>query len=290
MSMRQLKITKSITTRDSPSLEKYLQEIDKIALLSTEEEVSLSRLIQKGDQAAMDRLVKANLRFVVSVAKRYQGQGLPLSDLINEGNFGLITAASRFDDTRGFKFISFAVWWIRQNILQALAEQSRMIRIPLNKVQLNGRIYKAQSQMEQVLERTPSTEEIAENLNLELDEVEQSLGHSNRHISLDIPTSDDDDSTLLDKIANPNDGIDAGNQHKESLKTEIARTFSILTERQKQTLCYFFGIGIEQPMSLEGIGVKFDITTERVRQIKDKAIAKLRTTQNLGLLRTYLGQ
>jgi len=290
MSMRQLKITKSITTRESQSVEKYLQEIDRIPLLSPEEEVYLSRLIKKGDKAAMDRLTKANLRFVVSVAKQYQGQGFPLSDLINEGNIGLITAARRFDETRGFKFISFAVWWIRQNILQALADQSRMIRLPLNKVMLSRHVHKAHTQMEQKLERDPSSEELAEALNMELDEVEQSLGHSNRHVSLDNPLSEGEENTLLNTLVNPDGESAEGDlHHGDSLKKEIARTFRILTDKQKQTLCYFFGIGTEQPMSLEAIGSKLDLTTERVRQIRDKALSKLRTTQNINLLRGFLG-
>jgi RNA polymerase primary sigma factor len=289
MGMRQLKISNSITNREEPSLEKYLQEIGKVEMISPDEEVRLAILIKKGDKAALDRLTKANLRFVVSVAKQYQGQGLSLPDLINEGNLGLIKAAQRFDDTRGFKFISFAVWWIRQNILQALAEHSRMIRLPLNKVSLKNRIHHAQSRLEQELERSPSAEELAESLQLDVEEVNLSLSQSTP-VSLHTPFSSDDDGTLMDTIENTNAEPTEGElYHKDSLKTEIARTLQILTERQKETICYFFGIGIDRPMSLEDISIKFDLTPERVRQIKDKALTKLRTAQSFNLLRGYLG-
>ncbi len=290
MSMRQLKITKSITNRESQSLEKYLQEIGKVELISPEEEVKLARLIKQGDQRSLDRLTKANLRFVVSVAKQYQNQGLSLPDLINEGNLGLIKAAQRFDETRGFKFISYAVWWIRQSILQALAEQARIVRLPLNKVGLTNRIQKAYSQLEQEYEREPSAEELAEILNLDLDEVSATLGISARHVSVDTPLADGEDNTLLDVLENPNaEKTDNELDHKESLKVEIDRSLKTLTDRQKEVICYFFGIGVDHPMSLEDIGEKFNLTRERVRQIKDKAITKLRTATRCKLLRTYLG-
>lgn len=290
MSMRQLKITKSITNRESQSLEKYLQEIGKVELISPEEEVRLARKIKLGDQAALDKLTKSNLRFVVSVAKQYQNQGLSLPDLINEGNLGLIKAAQRFDETRGFKFISYAVWWIRQSILQALAEQSRIVRLPLNKVGLTNKIQKAFSQLEQEFEREPSPEELAELLELETEEVSATLGIAARHVSMDTPLSEGEDNTLVDVLANPNaEMANANIEHKESLKQEIERSMRMLTERQKEVICYFFGIGVDHPMSLEDIGEKFNLTRERVRQIKDKAITKLRTNSRSRELRGYLG-
>jgi len=288
--MRQLKITKSITNRESQSLEKYLQEIGKVDLITPEEEVKLARLIKQGDQKALDRLTKANLRFVVSVAKQYQNQVLSLPDLINEGNLGLIKAAQRFDETRGFKFISYAVWWIRQSILQALAEQSRIVRLPLNKVGLTNRIQKAYSQLEQEFEREPSAEELATMLEIDIEEVSATLGISARHVSVDTPLAEGEDNTLLDVLENPN-AVKTDNEldHTESLKVEIERSLKTLTERQKEVICYFFGIGVDHPMSLEDIGEKFSLTRERVRQIKDKAITKLRTVNRCKLLRTYLG-
>ncbi len=290
MSMRQLKITKSITNRESQSLEKYLQEIGKVELISPEEEVRLATLIKQGDQKALDRLTKANLRFVVSVAKQYQNQGLSLPDLINEGNLGLIKSAQRFDETKGFKFISYAVWWIRQSILQALAEQARIVRLPLNKVGLSTRIQKAYSQLEQEFEREPSTEELAEVLNLELEEVASSLGINARHVSMDTPLSEGEEGTLLDVLENQNaDKTDMELEHTQSLRIEIDRSLQTLTERQKEVICYFFGIGVDHPLSLEDIGDKFSLTRERVRQIKDKAITKLRTTQRCDALRPFLG-
>jgi RNA polymerase primary sigma factor len=287
--MRQLKISNSITVRESPSLEKYLQEIGKVDLITAEEEVRLAALIKKGDKVALNRLVKANLRFVVSVAKQYQGKGLSLSDLINEGNMGLIKAAERFDDSRGFKFISFAVWWIRQSILQAIAIHARMVRLPLNKVVLKNRIQKAHATLEQELGRAPSTEEVAEFLDLDPDEVSSSVTMDDRHVSLDVPFSEDEEGSLIDTIINPNaDRTDGQLQHTESLRLEIGRSLRTLTERQKETICYFFGIGIDRPMSLEDIGQKFSLTPERVRQIKDKALTKLRTQKTFNLLRSYL--
>jgi RNA polymerase primary sigma factor len=288
--MRQLKITKSITNRESQSLEKYLQEIGKVELISPEEEVKLAGLIKQGNQAALDKLTKANLRFVVSVAKQYQNQGLSLPDLINEGNLGLIKAAQRFDETRGFKFISYAVWWIRQSILQALAEQSRIVRLPLNKVGLTNKIQKAFSQLEQEFEREPSPEELADLLELETDEVSATLGIAARHVSMDTPLSEGEDNTLVDVLENPNaERAETNIEHKESLKQEIERSMKMLTERQKEVICFFFGIGVDHPMSLEDIGEKFNLTRERVRQIKDKAITKLRTNSRSKALRGYLG-
>jgi RNA polymerase primary sigma factor len=290
MSMRQLKITKSITNRESQSLEKYLQEIGKVELISPEEEVKLAIRIKQGDQKALDKLTKANLRFVVSVAKQYQNQGLSLPDLINEGNLGLIKAAQRFDETRGFKFISYAVWWIRQSILQALAEQSRIVRLPLNKVGLTNRIQKAYSQLEQEFEREPSAEELAEILELDIEEVSSTLGIAARHVSMDTPLSEGEDNTLIDVLINPNAELANSNiEHKESLKQEIDRSLKTLTERQKEVICFFFGIGVDHPMSLEDIGEKFNLTRERVRQIKDKAITKLRSNSRSKMLRSYLG-
>jgi RNA polymerase primary sigma factor len=290
MSMRQLKITKSITNRESQSLEKYLQEIGKVELITPEEEVKLAIRIKQGDQKALDKLTKANLRFVVSVAKQYQNQGLTLPDLINEGNLGLIKAAQRFDETRGFKFISYAVWWIRQSILQALAEQSRIVRLPLNKVGLTNRIQKAYSQLEQQFEREPSPEELAEVLELDVEEVSSTLGIGGRHISVDTPLSEGEDNTLIDVMENPNaDRAETNIEHTESLKLDIDRSLKTLTERQKEVICFFFGIGVDHPMSLEDIGDRFSLTRERVRQIKDKAITKLRSNSGAKSLRNYLG-
>ncbi|MEZ5047509.1 MAG: RNA polymerase sigma factor RpoD/SigA [Chitinophagaceae bacterium] len=288
--MRQLKITKSITNRESQSLEKYLQEIGKVGLITAEEEVNLAIRIKQGDQIALDKLTKANLRFVVSVAKQYQNQGLSLSDLINEGNLGLIKAAQRFDETRGFKFISYAVWWIRQSILQALAEQSRIVRLPLNKVGLTNRINKAYSQLEQEYQREPSAEELSILLDINSEEIESTLGVAARHVSMDAPFSDGEESTLLDVLLNPNaERTDNEIEHHESLRDEIDRSLNTLTEKQKNVLTMFFGIGIDHPMSLEDIGEQFGLTRERVRQIKDKAILKLRTTSRCKQLKNYLG-
>ncbi|WP_208728442.1 sigma-70 family RNA polymerase sigma factor [Chitinophaga alhagiae] len=290
MSMRQLKITKSITNRESQSLEKYLQEIGKVDLITPEEEVNLAIRIKQGDQRALEKLTKANLRFVVSVAKQYQNQGLSLSDLINEGNLGLIKAAQRFDETRGFKFISYAVWWIRQSILQALAEQSRIVRLPLNKVGLSNKISKAYSLLEQEFEREPSPDELATILEINTEEVEATLGVAARHVSMDAPFIDGEDNSLLDVLENPNAvSADEELDHHDSLRREIERSLSTLTDRQKDVIMLYFGIGVEHPMSLEDIGEKFGLTRERVRQIKDKAITKLRTTSRSKLLRNYLG-
>lgn len=290
MSMRQLKISKSITNRESESLEKYLQEIGKVELISPEEEVKLALRIKQGDQAALDKLTKANLRFVVSVAKQYQNQGLTLPDLINEGNLGLIKAAQRFDETRGFKFISYGVWWIRQSIMQALAEQSRIVRLPLNKVGLTNRISRAFTQLEQEYERTPTVEELAFYLDIDSDEIAATLNVAARHVSMDSPLSDGEESTLIDVLVNGNaDSADKQIMFNDSLKKEIERSLTVLTERQKEVICYFYGIGIDQPMSLEDIGMRFCLTRERVRQIKDKALTKLRSASRSHLLKEYMG-
>jgi RNA polymerase primary sigma factor len=288
--MRQLKITKSITNRESQSLEKYLQEIGKVDLLTPEKEVDLAKKIKQGDQIALETLTKANLRFVVSVAKQYQNQGLSLSDLINEGNLGLIKAAQRFDETRGFKFISYAVWWIRQSILQALAEQSRIVRLPLNKVGSLNKINRAFSQLEQEFEREPSSEELATILEISADEVETTLGVAARHVSMDAPFVDGEDNSLLDVLENPNTpGTDSGLEYLDSLRREIDRSLGTLTDRQADVIKLYFGIGVEHPLSLEDIGDRFGLTRERVRQIKDKAINKLRSASRSKLLKHYLG-
>ncbi len=288
--MRQLKITKSITNRESQSLEKYLQEIGKVDLLTPEEEVELAKKIKLGDQVALEKLTKANLRFVVSVAKQYQNQGLSLSDLINEGNLGLIKAAQRFDETRGFKFISYAVWWIRQSILQALAEQSRIVRLPLNKVGSLNKINKAFSELEQEYEREPSAEELADILEIPTEEVETTLGVAARHVSMDAPFVEGEDNSLLDLLENnTSPRTDEGLEYFDSLRKEIERSLSTLTDRQADVIKLFFGIGIDHPMSLEDIGDRFGLTRERVRQIKDKAISKLRSASKSKLLKHYLG-
>ena len=290
MSMRQLKISKSITNRESESLEKYLQEIGKVELITPEEEVRLAILIKQGDQKALDKLTKANLRFVVSVAKQYQNQGLTLPDLINEGNLGLIKAAQRFDETRGFKFISYGVWWIRQSIMQALAEQSRIVRLPLNKVGLTNRISRAYSHLEQEYERTPTNEELATYLDVDTEEVFATMSVAARHVSMDSPLSDGEESTLIDVLVNSNaDSADKQIMFKDSLQQEIHRSLSVLTPRQREVICYFYGIEVDQPISLEDIGQKYNLTRERVRQIKDKALTKLRTVSRCNLLKEYMG-
>ncbi|MFY9154486.1 MAG: RNA polymerase sigma factor RpoD/SigA [Prolixibacteraceae bacterium] len=286
--MRQLKITKSITNRESASLDKYLQEIGKEELITVEEEVELAQRIKKGDQAALEKLTRANLRFVVSVAKQYQNQGLSLPDLINEGNLGLIKAAEKFDETRGFKFISYAVWWIRQSILQALAEQSRIVRLPLNQVGSLNKINKAFSKFEQEHERKPSPEELADSLELPADKVADTLRVSGRHISVDAPFVEGEDNSLLDVLIN-NDSPNADRAlMMESLAKEIERALATLTERESDIIRMFFGIGCQE-MTLEEIGERFGLTRERVRQIKEKAIRRLRHTSRSKLLKTYLG-
>ena len=286
--MRQLKITKSITNRESASLDKYLQEIGKEDLITVEEEVELAQRIRKGDQEALEKLTKANLRFVVSVAKQYQNQGLSLPDLINEGNLGLIKAAEKFDDTRGFKFISYAVWWIRQSILQALAEQSRIVRLPLNQVGSLNKINKAFARFEQEHERVPSPEELAQELELPREKVTDTLRVAGRHISVDAPFADGEDNSLLDVLVNPDSPNADRGLINESLATEVERALETLTERERDIIRYFFGIGCSE-MTLEEIGEKFDLTRERVRQIKEKAIRRLRHSSRSKLLKSYLG-
>ena len=289
--MRQLKITKSITNRESQSLEKYLQEIGKVDLLTPEEEVDLAKTIKEGDQASLEKLTKANLRFVVSVAKQYQNQGLSLSDLINEGNLGLIKAAQRFDETRGFKFISYAVWWIRQSILQALAEQARIVRLPLNKIGTINRINRAFSELEQKYERPPTAEELAEFLECSVNDIRQSLVNSGRHISMDaqLVEGDESSSSLYDILPNdslptPEDGLAI-----ESLRKDIERSLSTLTSREGDVVRMYYGLNGKAPLTLEEIGERFDLTRERVRQIKEKAIRRLRHTSRSKMLKTYLG-
>lgn len=288
--MRQLKITKSITNRESQSVEKYLQEIGKVDLITAEEEVELAKRIKKGDQRALERLVNANLRFVVSVAKQYQNQGLTLNDLINEGNVGLVKAAQKFDETRGFKFISYAVWWIRQSIMQALAEQSRLVRLPLNKVGSLSKIRKALITLEQEYDREPSAEELANYLDIDVREVETTLKLSSRHTSLDAPLIDGESNSLSDVLQNDNaEMADSYMDYVDSLRKETERSLNSLTPRQRDVVKLYFGIGVEHPMSLEDIGDHLNITRERVRQIKDKAINKLRSTSRSKMLKSYLG-
>ncbi len=286
--MRQLKITKSITNRESASLDKYLQEIGKEDLITVEEEVELAQRIRKGDQRALEKLTRANLRFVVSVAKQYQNQGLSLPDLINEGNLGLIKAAEKFDETRGFKFISYAVWWIRQSILQALAEQSRIVRLPLNQVGSLNKINKAYSRFEQENERRPSPEELADSLDLPAEKVADTLRVSGRHISVDAPFVEGEDNSLLDVLVNDDSPVADRTLISESLSTEVERALSTLTERERDIIKLFFGINCQE-MTLEEIGEKFGLTRERVRQIKEKAIRRLRHSSRSKLLKTYLG-
>jgi RNA polymerase primary sigma factor len=287
--MRQLKITKQVTNRETASLDKYLQEIGKVDLISADEEVELAQKIKAGDEIALEKLTKANLRFVVSVAKQYQNQGLSLPDLINEGNLGLIKAAKRFDETRGFKFISYAVWWIRQSILQALAEQSRIVRLPLNKIGSINKINKTYASLEQRYEREPSADEIANVLEISANDVRESQRNSGRHISMDAPLVDGEDSNLYDVIMsgespNPDDSL-----INDSLRTEIERSLTTLTEREADVIRLYFGLGSKHAMTLEEIGEKFDLTRERVRQIKEKGIRRLKHTSRSKILKTYLG-
>lgn len=288
--MRQLKITKSITNRESQSLDKYLQDIGKEDLITAEEEVELARRIKAGDQRALEKLTRANLRFVVSVAKQYQNQGLTLPDLINEGNLGLIKAAQKFDETRGFKFISYAVWWIRQSILQALAEQARIVRLPLNQVGSLNKINKAFSRLEQEYERAPSAEELAEALEVSEDKIKDSLKVSGRHVSMDAPlSSSEDGGTLIDVMPNMDTPRADHALMAESLQKEIERSLSTLTDKEREIVRLFFGIGMNHGLTLEEIGSKFNLTRERVRQIKEKAIRRLRHTSRNKLLKSYLG-
>jgi RNA polymerase primary sigma factor len=287
--MRQLKITKSITNRESRSLDKYLQEIGKEELITAEEEVDLARKIKQGDQYALEKLTKANLRFVVSVAKQYQNQGLSLPDLINEGNLGLIKAAQRFDETRGFKFISYAVWWIRQSILQAIAEHSRIVRLPLNQVGSLNKLNKAFSKLEQEFEREPTEEELAALMDLPEDKIKDSIMIAGRHVSMDAPLVQGEDSSLYDVMVNTDSPKADFDLMKESLQTEIERTLDTLSEREKEIIKLYFGIGMNHGLTIDEIGEKFDLTRERVRQIKEKALKRLRQSTRSKLLRYYLG-
>ncbi len=289
MTMRQLKISKQVTNRDNVSLDVYLHEIGKLDLLSIDEEVELARRIREGDQEALDRLVKANLRFVVSVAKQYQNQGLSLPDLINEGNLGLMRAAMRFDETRGFKFISYAVWWIRQSILQALAEQSRIVRLPLNKVGLQNKVVKASVKLEQELEREPTPEEVAQYLDLPVDDVKAYLKASGKHVSMDAPVNSEEEATLLDLLAGETDEIPDNLLITDSLRTEINRILNTLSNREAEIIRMSFGLNGYHPHTLDEIAEKFDLTRERVRQIKEKALRRLKHSSKSRLLKSYLG-
>jgi len=287
--MRQLKITKSITNRETASLDKYLQEIGREELINAEQEVLLAQRIKTGDQVALEKLVKANLRFVVSVAKQYQNQGLSLPDLINEGNLGLIKAAQRFDETRGFKFISYAVWWIRQSILQALAEQSRIVRLPLNQVGSLSKIKKESNRLEQRFERPPSAEEIAESLEIPQQKIDAALKITTRYISMDAPLAADEDTKYIDVFVSEDAEETDDSLIRESLLKEIQRSLSTLTEKERQVLYLYFGIGMAHGLTLEEIGLKFDLTRERVRQIKERAIRRLKQSSRSKLLKNYLG-
>ena len=287
--MRQLKITKQVTNRETASLDKYLQEIGKVDLITADEEVELAQRIKAGDQIALEKLTKANLRFVVSVAKQYQNQGLTLPDLINEGNLGLIKAAQRFDETRGFKFISYAVWWIRQSILQALAEQSHIVRLPLNKIGSINKINKTYAFLEQSHERPPSAEEIAKELDMTINDVKESMKNSGRHVSMDAPLVEGEDSNLYDVLRSGESPNPDRDLLHESLRTEIERALETLTPREADVIRLYFGLGNQHPMTLEEIGETFDLTRERVRQIKEKAIRRLKHTSRSKILKTYLG-
>ena len=287
--MRQLKITKSITNRETASLDKYLQDIGREELITADEEVQLAQKIKTGDQDALEKLTKANLRFVVSVAKQYQNQGLSLPDLINEGNLGLIKAAKRFDETRGFKFISYAVWWIRQSILQALAEQSRIVRLPLNQVGSLNKIKKASSKLEQKFERPPSPDEIADHLELPEHKISFAMKISTRYISMDAPLTQDEDMKFLDVFVSDDNPVTDSDLMHESLGKEIARSLSTLSEKERDVINLYYGIGANHEHTLEEIGTKFDLTRERVRQIKEKAIRRLKHNSRSKLLKFYLG-
>lgn len=287
--MRQLKISKSITNRESASLDKYLQEIGHEELLTTDEEVELAQRIRKGDKRALERLTKANLRFVVSVAKQYQNQGLSLPDLINEGNVGLIKAAEKFDETRGFKFISYAVWWIRQSILQAIAEQSRLVRLPLNQVGSVNKIARELSRFEQEHERKPSVDEIAERVDLPEDKIADAMKANSRHVSMDAPIADGEDSSMIDFLSGDSSNTDR-ELAIESLKAEVSRILKLLTDKEQKVLRAFFGIDGSPEMTLDEIGEKYNLTRERVRQIKEKALRRLRRNTKNKLLKSYLGQ
>jgi len=287
--MRQLKITKQVTNRETASLDKYLQEIGKVELITADEEVELAKKIKQGDKLALEKLTKANLRFVVSVSKQYQNQGLSLPDLINEGNMGLIKAAQRFDETRGFKFISYAVWWIRQSILQALAEQSRIVRLPLNKIGSINKINKAYAHLEQELEREPKAQEIAKYLEISVQEVKESMKNNGRHVSMDAPLLSDEETNMYDVLKNDEGVTPETELLYDSLRKEIDRAVSTLTPREADVIRLYFGLGDSHPMTLEEIGEKFDLTRERVRQIKEKAIRRLKHASRSKILKTYLG-
>ena len=288
--MRQLKITKSITNRETASLDKYLQDIGKEELITADEEVELAKKIKAGDQLALEKMTKANLRFVVSVAKQYQNQGLSLPDLINEGNLGLIKAAKRFDETRGFKFISYAVWWIRQSILQALAEQSRLVRLPLNQVGSLNKIKKATSRLEQRFERAPSVDEIAELMELPEYKVDKAMKITTRYVSVDAPLSQEEDTKFLDVFISDDVPKTDSDLMRESLNHEIQRSLATLTDKERDVINLYYGIGMAHGLTLEEIGAKFDLTRERVRQIKEKAIRRLKHTSRSKLLKAYLGE
>ncbi len=287
--MRQLKIIKQVTNREAVSLDKYLHEIGKVGLLTAEEEVVLARKIKEGDQEALAKLVKANLRFVVSVAKQYQNQGLSLPDLINEGNVGLIKAAQRFDETRGFKFISYAVWWIRQSILQALAEQARIVKLPLNKIGSINKVNRALAELEQRFEREPTIDELSETLALAPEDIKEALRGNNRHISMDAPLTQDEDSSLYDVLLSPDSPMPDKGLLNESLRREIERALSTLTPREANIIRLYFGLNGKHPLTLEEIGEEFDLTRERVRQIKEKALKRLKQTTRSKILKSYLG-
>ncbi len=287
--MRQLKIQKQVTNRETASLDKYLQEIGRVDLITAEEEVILAQKIKQGDERALEKLTKANLRFVVSVSKQYQNQGLSLPDLINEGNLGLIKAAKRFDETRGFKFISYAVWWIRQAILQALAEQSRIVRLPLNKIGSINKINKAKAFLEQTMGQPPRNEDIAEHLDISVREVKESLKNSGRHLSMDAPLIQDDDTNMYDMMSSQDGPNPESELLYESLRREISRAITTLSERESDVIKLYFGLDGTHPLTLEEIGEEFDLTRERVRQIKEKAIRRLKHTSRSKILKTYLG-
>ena len=287
--MKKFKVTKSITNRESESLEKYFREISKVPRITADEEIELTKRIKENDRSALERLTKANLRFVVSVAKQYQGQGLPLSDLINDGNIGLIKAAERFDETRGFKFISYAVWWIRQSILASLADNSRLVSIPVNKVGTASKISKVQAQLEQDLQREPTAEEIAEVLELTKEDVDSTIIYNTRHVSIDEPLQQEDECSLADLLEDTNiESVDKGLNHTESLRKEIQMVFSVLDDRESRILQLHFGIGGGYPLSLEDIADEFGLTKERVRQLKESALRKLRKSDKSDLLKTFL--
>jgi RNA polymerase primary sigma factor len=286
--MRQLRISKSITTREAPSLEKYFSDISKVDMVTAEEEAALAQRIRRGDQSAVERLTKANLRFVVSVAKQYQFQGLSLSDLINEGNMGLIRAAKKFDETKGFRFISYAVWWIRQSIMQALADQSRIVRIPLNKVGLSSKVNKAAQQLEQNFEREPTAEEISEYLDMDIEEVSSTMNFNSRHLSIDSPIGEEGDGTMIDILENENvDAVD-GESQKESMMYEIELALNSLPPKQQMVLKSLYGIGMDRPLGMEDIGEEMGLTRERVRQIRDQALITLRRHTNARRLKSFL--